>query len=155
MKRIAATTLIVSIAVVCCVVAAFFSMYFYTLHMFDEKARPGLEAKFQELKYRVKYLESHNPGDRVPLHVWGEISTTDHPSQIAMVMASGNDGTNVTYSASMSKGMNISPDFRLGAGSTAKQEFDIHVDSQLGTVADAWLSEGEPYTDLAAFEEFH
>ncbi|MDB6066335.1 MAG: hypothetical protein JWR26_2543 [Pedosphaera sp.] len=148
-------TLIVSIAIVCCVVAAFFSMYFYTLHMFDETARPGLEAKYQELEYRVKYLETHNPGDRIPVHMWGEISTTDHPAQFSMVTESGDGGTNVIYRASLAKGMDITPEFRLEAGSTAKQEFDIHVNSQFGTVADAWLSRGEPYTDLAAFDEFH
>jgi len=153
MKRITAIGLIIAAAVGSCVVAAYFSSYYYNLYL---NARTDLEYRCEVLEQRVAYLETHKPRSLIPIHAWGEISTTDHPLPFA--------GTFVEEESRrppvlfVGKGNGIRPELRIPAGSTERHVFDIQLGDGRDVIADVWLSHGGPSDGLAAleglFEEF-
>lgn len=105
---------------------------------------------------RLARLEAHKAKELTPVRVHGFISTTDHPEEDwQRRMFPSRERTDSQFMAVDSKGgAFVYPEFRLPVGSTNRYEFEIRVESQSGTVVDAWLSHGAPYHNLAAFDEF-
>jgi hypothetical protein len=149
MKRITIIGIVIAISGVCCVVAAYFSSYYYNLYI---GARTDLEHRCENFERRIQYLESHKPKHLIPSHALAEISTTDRPpASDSFRLRDGDDNVFKLY---IGKGDRIAPEFRIPAGSTNRQEFDIHFGSGNDAVVGAWLSHAEPYQDLALFDEF-
>ena len=146
MKRITAIGVVIGIAGAFCIVAAYFSSYYYHLYVV---AQTDLEQRCANYDYRIAYLEQRK--HLIPTDGWGEISTTDRPASDSVILQEGLSGG--LFTLHTGKGNWISPEFRIPAGSTNRQVFDIRVNSGEEVVG-AWLSHAEPYQDLAAFDEF-
>jgi hypothetical protein len=141
------------VAAVCGVVAVFFCLYYYTRY---QCAVTRLESMIDSFDQRLANLEAHKAKELTPVHVHGFISTTDHPEEDWLRrLFPSREHANDQFMVVDSKGRAfVYPEFRLPAGSTNRHEFEIRVEGLSGPVADAWLSHGEPYHDLAAFDQF-
>jgi len=142
------------VAGVCCVVAAFFCQFYYTRYA---GAASELESRINSFDMRLATLEGHKSRELTPVHVWGMISTSNHPADEHMLFYLSSEKHPEGYfeAVNTKEGALIRPEIRLPLNSTNDSEFDIQIDSQFGIVADAWLSHAEPYHDLAEFEQFH
>ena len=135
-----------AISAMCWVVAVYFSSYYYHLYV---SARTELEQRCERLEGRVSYLEARK--DLIPSYAAAEISTTDRPASESFRFQEG-DGKE--FKLYIGKGDWIAPEIRIPAGSTNRQEFDIHYGTGSNALVGAWLSHEEPYQDLAMFDEF-
>jgi hypothetical protein len=154
MKKVIPLAFALTIAGVCCVVAAYFcQFYYYRYH----DAATGLESRINSFDMRLSRLEAHKSRDLTPVRVWGMISTTDRPADehILGYLSSEKRRDNFYEAVNAKGGPLVCPELRLLAGSTTDVVYDIQIEGQFGIVADAWLSHAEPYHDLAAFEQFH
>lgn len=142
-----------TVAGVCCVVAAYFCHFYYTRY---HDAVAGLESEINSFDMRLARLEAHKSRQLTPVHVWGMISTADQPADEHLLgyASSEKHPDNFFEAIGAKDGPLIRPELRLPVGSTTNYEFDIQIEDRFGIVADAWLSHGEPYRDLAAFEQF-
>lgn len=138
---------------VCCVVAAYFCHYYYTLYRASSTA---LEARIHDFDMRLAHLEAHKARELTPEHFRGIISTTDMKPLDSMSLGQPLRGEGVLYEVTGAKGGPvIHPELRIPYGSTNILEYDIHVDSRFGVVAGAWISHFEPSADLTALLNFH
>jgi len=153
MKKIAPLVLALAVPGVCCVVAAYFCHFYYTLY---QSTVTELESRINSFDMRLATLEAHKSRELTPVHVWGIISTADRPEDEHMrFYLSSEKHPEGYYEAINAKGGPlIRPEFRLPTDSTTNCEYTIQIESQFGVLADAWLSHAEPYQALAAFDEF-
>jgi len=147
MKK-AITFFALTVAGVCCVVAAYFCHFYYIRY---QNVVTELESHINSFEARLATLEGHKPKDLIPSYAAAEISTTDRQASDSFRFRDGDDKRFKLY---ISKGDWIAPEFRIPAGSTNRLEFDIHYGSGSNSVVGAWLSHAEPYQDLALFDEF-
>ena len=144
MKR-AITFFALAVAGVCCIVAAYFCQFYYSRY---KTVVTELENRINGFDERLARLERYKPKHLIPSYAPAQISTTDHPSENSMRWEAGDTNE---FRLILGKGDWIAPEFRIPAGTTNRQEFDIHYDNAL---VGAWLSHVEPYQDLAMFDEF-
>jgi len=140
--------LALAVAGVCCVVAAYFCHFYYIRY---QNAVTELEERIISFEGRLNALESHRPKDLIPSYALAEISTTDRPASDSFRFS---EEEKKMFKLYVGKEDRIAPEFRIPAGSTNRLEFDIHDDSGSNSVVDAWLTQVEPYHDLAYFDEF-
>jgi hypothetical protein len=141
------------VAAVCCVVAAYFCHFYYSLY---RHAVTDLERSVHYFDTRLSRLEAHKSRELTPVRVFGKISTTDQPFDETLLSFPPSPKPDGYFAAWNTKvGPLVTRELRLLAGSTNTATFDIQIESGLGIVADAWLSHGEPYQVLAAFEQLH
>lgn len=142
-----------TVAGVCCVVAAYFCQFYYSRY---HDAVTKLESRINSFDTRLATLESHKSRELTPVHIWGMISTTDHPTDEHMqfYLSSEKHPDNFFEAIGAKGGPLIRPELRLPFGSTTNCDYDLHIEGQFGDAVDAWLSHAEPYQDLAAFEQF-
>jgi len=142
-----------TVADVCCVVAAYFCHFYYSLY---RDAVTHLEWRMAVFDMRLAELEAHKSRQLTPVHIWGVISTADQPADEHTLSYSSSEKRpdNFFEAINAKGGPLIRPELRLPTGSSTNFEFDIQMEDQFGSVADAWLSHGEPYQELAAFEQF-
>jgi hypothetical protein len=154
MKKVIPFAVALTIAGVCCVVAAYFCQFYYSRY---SEAVTGLESRINSFDMRLSQLEAHKSRELTPVRVWGMISTTDRPADEHMLfyLPSEKRPDNSFEAVNAKGGPLVRPEFRLPVGSTTNCEFDIQIEGQFGIVADVWLSHAEPYQDLAAFQQFH
>ena len=136
------------------ITAAYFCQFYYTRYQSNVT---DLEQRVSRFDMRLAALEGHKSRELRPVHVVGMISTTNQPADESMLFRpSPNQIADGYFEAANAKGGPfIRPEIRLSGGSATNSVFDIHVESQLGRVADAWLSHAAPFQDPAAFDEFH
>lgn len=153
MKKFIPLVLALTISGVCCVVAAYFCHYYYTLH---ENTVTGVESHLSSFDMRLATLEAHKSRELTPVHVWGLISTTDRPEDHHMLLhLSQEERRNSYFEAVGAKGGPlIRPELRVPAGSVTNCEYDIQM-KDFGVVTAVWLSQAEPYQDLASFDFLH
>ena len=131
-----------------CIVAAYFCHFYYTRY---QTVVTELESRINGFDARLATLEGYKPKYMIPSEAMAEISTTDHPAEDSLRWQAGDTNE---FRLVLGKGDWIAPEFRIPAGSTNRQEFDIHYQSGSNALVGAWLSEVEPYQDLAMFDEF-
>ena len=152
MKRTLILIVALTIAGICCVVAAYFSHFYY--HRY-QTAVTKLESLVSSFDTRLSILEAHKARELRPVRVWGVISTTDRPSDDYLAGLPAPELPELRYQVVGSKeGTFIRPELRLRAGSATNFLYEIEIEKPFGPVADVWLSHAAPYQDLAAFEEF-
>ncbi len=153
MRKVIPLAVALTIAGVCCVVAAYFCHFYYTRY---QGTVTELESRINGFDMRLATLEAHKSRELTPVHVWGVISTTDRPTDENMLsyLSSEQHPQNFFEMINAKGGPLIRPEIRLPAGSTTNYQYEIRVESQFGVVADVCLSHAEPYENLAAFEEF-
>ena len=153
MKRFLPLVLALTIAGVCCVVAAYFCQFYYSRY---HSAVTDLESRINSFDMRLGRLEAHKSRELTPVRVWAVISTSDRPAdeRVRFYLSSEKHPDDYFEAINAKGGPLIRPEIRLPAASTTNCVYDIQVASQFGIVADAWLSHAEPYQDLAAFDEF-
>lgn len=155
MKRLTPIIITVAVAGVCCVVAAFFSFYYYNLHLHTAlQVRGEMEWKVDDLGARLAKLEADKPRHLIPFHARGRISTTNIPRSDSVTNLSP---VSVNYELRVVTGkMNsIVPEIRIPKGSTAVHKFKVAVGPEKGSVVSAWTSLEEPFGNMTDFEQFH
>lgn len=152
--RIVPFTVSLTIGGVCCVVAAYFCHFYYSRY---QSTVTLVERNLSSFSARLSDLEKHKSRELTPIRIWGVISTADRPPDeyVKSYQSSEKRSDNFFKASNAKGGPVILPEIRLPSAMTTNSEFDIQIDSQFGIVADVWLSFAAPYTDLAAFEEFH
>jgi hypothetical protein len=152
MKK-AITFLALTLAGVCLVVAAYFCHFYYSRY---QSAVTELEGRINSFDLRLASLEGHKSRELTPVQVWGMILTSDRPpdEHMQLYLSSEKHPDGYFEAVNAKGGALIRPEIRLSTNPATNSEYDVHIDSQFGIVAGAWLSHAEPYQDLAAFEEF-
>jgi hypothetical protein len=149
-KRILPVAIAVTAAGVCCIIAAYFCHFYYTLYrQASTNLEQSVDSRIKQLQWDVEHLAKQRHFRPIRARVF--ISTTD--KQPVDWLGAGTNPSE--YQLGQSKmGWIIQPELRLPAGSTALQEFKINL-WPLGTrVMDAWISPpGQPEA-VAAFETF-
>ncbi|PWU10864.1 MAG: hypothetical protein C5B50_24635 [Verrucomicrobia bacterium] len=151
MKKIFTLTAAVTVSVVCCVVAAYYCHYYYTLYHHNVTE---LESRINSFDMRLGTLEAHKCKELTPFSCWGLISTTDREADGDSHTRGGWEQNKLFKVENAKGGPVIRPEIRLAVGSSTNTEYRIVIEDQFGSVADAWLSHAEPYSNLAGFEEF-
>ncbi len=153
MNRFLPLAVALAVAGTCCVIAAYFCHFYYTLY---RGAVSDVERQMGYFEQRLAALETHKSRDLTPVHVMGIISTTDQPADefLSHLSPSSTNPTIFFETTNAKAGPNLRPEFRLPFASTNQYEYDVHVEGQFGNVADAWLSLAEPYSYLSAIEKF-
>jgi hypothetical protein len=138
---------------VCLIVSAYFCQFYYSRYR-DVTSR--LEGSVSYFGERLAILEAHKSRELTPVHVRGWISTADQPAEEHLLgwATVGKHPADFFEATDAKGGPHIRPELRLPIGATTNCQFDIHIHGEFGIVVDAWLSHGEPYVDLAKFEEF-
>ena len=77
MKRILTLTTALTIAGVCCVIAAFFCQFYYSRY---ESTVTDVESHLNSFDMRLATLEGHKSRELTPVRVWAVISTSDKPA---------------------------------------------------------------------------
>lgn len=151
MKRVLPVAVGTAIVGVSCILATYYCHFYHKLYI---DTVTGLEGRINSFDQRLGHLEARKARNLKAYKFWGEISTTDQyrDSWRSSMTWTNGDGF---FETALGKGNSIYPDVRLPAGSTNKQEFDIHITNQAGKVVDAWFSHAEPFQDLAQFDQFH
>ena len=134
-----------AVAGVCFIVAAYFSQFYYFRY---KTVVTELEGRINGFDDRLARLEGYKPKHLIPSYAIAEISTTDQPADDSLRWEAGDTNK---FRLILGKGDWIAPEFRIPAGSTNRQEYEIHFSDAL---VGAWLSHVEPYQDLAMFDEF-
>jgi hypothetical protein len=142
-----------TVAGVCCVVAAYFCHFYYTRY---QSTVTELESRINGFDMRLATLEGHKSRELTPVRFWGVISTSDRPADegVRFYLSSEKHPDDFFEAINAKGGPMIRPELRLPTGSTTNCEYDIQIESQFGIVADAWLSHAASFQDLAAFDEF-
>jgi hypothetical protein len=153
MKKALPFLIALMISGVCCLVAAYFCHFYYTLY---RNTATELEYRINSFDMRLATLEAHKSRELTPVHVWGVISTADRSEDQNMrfYLSSEKHPESHFEAINAKGGPLIRPELRLPVGATTNCEYDIQIESQFGNVADAWLSHAEPYQDLSRFDEF-
>jgi hypothetical protein len=153
MKKIAPLVLALTISGVCCVAAAYFCHFYYTRY---QGTVSELESRIGSFDMRVARLEAHKSRELTPVHVWGIISTSDRAEDehLRFYLSSEKHPEGYFEAINAKGGPLIRPELRLPTDSTTNCEYTIQIESQFGTLVDAWLSHAEPYQALAGFDEF-
>jgi len=130
MKKISSFLALI-IAGVCCIAAAYFCQFYYSLYKSSATALDGL-------------------------HFSGLISTVDvAPDKYMPRTESLATKADNHYDAVNAKGgAVVVPEIRLPPISETNLEFDIYVENQFGVVSDVWLSRPEPYAEMDKFDWF-
>ncbi len=152
MRKPVSAVLALTIAGVCCVIAAYFCRFYYFRY---RDTVTDLESRINSFDMRLATLEAHKSRELTPVRVWGYISTTDRPAEQQMHWYTSSEKHPDGYFEIINAkgGALVRPELRLPVGST-NYEYTIQISSQFGTATDAWLSHVQPYQDLAAFDEF-
>ena len=155
MKRFLSLILALTIFGLCMVGAVYFCQFYYFRYQGAVNVLDEARVRIESFDVRLAKLETHKAQELKPIHVWGMISTSDQPPDEFMVKChTPANRTNAAYYAVGGKVNWIEPEIRLPVGST-NSEFEIQVPGYMGTLADAWISLGEPFQALAAFDQFH
>lgn len=152
MNRTFQLGLSMTVAGVCCVVAATVSAFYYTRYRLTETR---LERALLDLESRVARMEANRPREVVRIHTRGILSTADHPfdpSALENQEPAGSAGHRL-FQPPAKTGPVIGPEFRIPAGAT-NQVFEIAVDPGYGQVVDAWVSRVSPFDQSVSFTEF-
>jgi hypothetical protein len=152
MKK-ATTYFALTVAGVCWVVAAYFCQFYYTRY---QSTVTSFENQISSFEIRLAELEKHKSRELTPVRAWAIISTSDKPpdDDLQHYLSSEKKPDGLFEIIGAKVGPLVRPELRLPINATTNCVYDIQVDSQFGTVADAWLSHAAPYQDLAAFDEF-
>ena len=150
-KRMLPLAIALAVAGVCCVVAACFCHFYYTLyrHASTELER-SVDGRISQLQGDVERLAGQKHFSPIRARLF--ISTTDRPEDDFF-----GPGTNrpSEYDLGNSKdGWVILPELRLPAGSAALREFRITLHPTGTRVMDAWITPPAQPEAVAAFETF-
>jgi hypothetical protein len=149
-KRILLVAIALTVAGVCCIIAADLCHFYYTLYRHaSTELEQSVDSRIKQLQWDVERLakQKHFRPIRVRLF----ISTTDQ-QPVDWVGAGTSPGQ---YQLGQSKmGWIIQPELRLPAGSAALQEFKINLWPPGTRVMDAWITPPAQPEAVAEFETF-
>lgn len=151
MKRVLPLAIALTVAGVCCIVAAYFCHFYYTLYRnASTQLEQSVDSRIKELQFEVQRLAKQR--HFAPMRVRAVISTTDQEAGHWGGEPASKPGE---YQAANSKtGWWVSPELRVPAGSTARQEYEISLSPSNTRIIDAWISPpGEPEV-LRSFSTF-
>jgi hypothetical protein len=150
-KRILPVAVALTGTGVCCIIAAYFCHFYYTLYRHaSTDLEQSVDSQIKELRWEVERLakQKHFRPIRARLFV----STTDKQPDDWLVPSTNSPSE---YHLGQSKmGWIVQPEVRLRAGSTALQEFKIALWPPGMRVMDAWISPPAQGDAVAAFERF-
>ena len=143
--------MVLTVAGICCIVAAYFCHFYYTLYRHaSTELEANVDSRVGELQYAVEQLAKQK--HFAPIRASGVISTSDREAEHWPGEPTLEPGT---YQLGLSKsGWVVCHELRIPAGSVTQHEFDITLTPPDTRVMDAWVSPpGEPEA-LAMFEKF-
>jgi hypothetical protein len=148
MKRILPVAAALTLAGVCCILAAYFCHFYYTLYQQTHtELQVNLDVQIDSLRREIARLA--NQKHFHPIRARGWISTTDVQSDETFGYT-----TNQPTLGQSKAGWVITPELRIERGSTALHEFRIDLRPANTRVMDAWISPpGQPEV-RAAFDTF-
>ena len=125
--RILPVTVSLTIAGVCCVVAAYFCQFYYSRY---QSTVTLVERNLSSFSARLSELEKHKSRELTPVRIWGVISTADRPPDEGMkfYLSSAKHADNFFEAVNAKGGPLIRPEIRLPAVVTTNSEFDIQID---------------------------
>jgi hypothetical protein len=150
-KRILPFAIVLTAAGVCCIVAAYFCHFYYTLYRHaSTDLEQSVDSRIKGLQDEVERLTRQK--HFTSIRVRGVISTTDREADHWAGEITPDPGR---YQLGYSKsGWVICPELRVPAGSVSEHRFEIALSPSSTRVIDAWISPpGQPEV-LALFETF-
>ena len=150
MKRILPVAIAITLAGVCCIVAAYFCHFYYTLYRnAPTDLEQTVDSRIKQLQWDVERLAKQKHFRPIRARLF--ISTTDKEPVDWLGTGTGTSA----YQLGQSKmGWIVQPELRLPTGSTALQEFKISLWPPGTRVIDAWISPPAQPDAVAAFETF-
>lgn len=151
MKRILPVATALTVAGVCCIIAAYFCHFYYTLYRHaSTDLEQSVDSQIKELRWDVERLAKQKHFRPIRARLF--ISTTDN--QPVEWLGAGTNGPSEYHLGQSKMGWIIQPEVRLPAGSTALQEFKIALWPPGTRVMDAWISPCAQADAVTAFERF-
>ncbi len=146
MKKLLPITVALTVAGVCCIVAAYFCHFYYTLYQQTHtELQVSMDAQIESLRQEVTRLAKQKHFKPIRARAW--ISTTDLQPNESLGYT-----TNAFTLGQSKMGWVITPELRLKSGTTDLHEFKICLWPTNTRVMDAWISPpGQPEA-LASFD---
>ncbi len=151
MKRTLPIAVAVTVAGVCCIIAAYFCHFYYTLYrQASTDLERSVDSRIKQVQWDMERLAKQRHFRAIRARA--VISTTDkQPEQWFGTQTNSPS----QYQLGQSKmGWIISPELRLPAGSTDLQEFRVTLWPASTQVLDAWISPPAQPDAAAAFDTF-
>lgn len=151
MKNLLPVAIAITVSGVCCIIAAYFCHFYYTLYRrASTELQQSVDSRIRDLQQEVDRLAKQKHFRPIRARVF--ISTTD--LQPDNLLGAGTNNPSEFQLGFSKMGWVILPELRLPAWSPGFQEFRITLQPPGTRVMDAWVSPPGLAEGLAAFETF-